>query len=217
MVNKNSIREMYELQKDLNDKTNGEKWKKSGITREGRVIDWNRCIYMEVAEGIDSLNWKHWAHISKKDDIDNLKIEMVDTWHFIMSEHIRKASLDKAIDEATEGLINCGAKKFPTMLEGLEAVMLKSLQKQLPLYDFFKLVNTIPDFSMNDVYKLYIGKNCLNAFRQINGYKEGEYQKIWDGQEDNVYMKSIVENTNNLSYDILYEALLEKYTEVISA
>ena len=43
------------------------------------------------------------------------------------------------------------------------------------------------------VTKLYIGKNCLNQFRQDNGYKEGHYIKVWNGKEDNVVMVEILE------------------------
>ena len=31
-----------------------------------------------------------------------------------------------------------------------------------------------------EIYKLYVAKNVLNSFRQHNGYKSGEYIKIWN-------------------------------------
>ena len=40
--------------------------------------------------------------------------------------------------------------------------------------------------SNEDVYIDYITKNCLNKFRQDNGYKDGSYIKNWNGKEDNV-------------------------------
>ncbi len=54
-----------------------------------RVIDWNRCIYMEVAELINSYPWKHWKDIDAKADYENIQIEIVDIWHFVMSEALR--------------------------------------------------------------------------------------------------------------------------------
>jgi len=51
------ILEMLRLQQRLNDSTNGENWE-YGVTKSGKVIDWNRCIYMEVAELINSYPWK---------------------------------------------------------------------------------------------------------------------------------------------------------------
>ena len=84
----NLIEQMFTLQKQLNDETNGEIWL-TGITRENRKISWYRGIYMEVAEAIDSFNWKHWKNINDQPDWDNIRVELVDIWHFIMSESIR--------------------------------------------------------------------------------------------------------------------------------
>ena len=44
-----------------------------------------------------------------------------------------------------------------------------------------------------DLFKLYMGKNVLNTFRQNHGYKEGTYKKIWNGEEDNVVMQRLLE------------------------
>jgi len=54
----NYIEQMFDLQRQLNDHTNGVMWV-DGITKENRNISWYRCIYMEAAEAIDSFNWKH--------------------------------------------------------------------------------------------------------------------------------------------------------------
>jgi hypothetical protein len=64
-----------------------------------------------------------------------------------------------------------------------------------------------------------MGKNVLNKFRQDNGYKQKTYQKIWDGQEDNVYLMDIIRQilpTNEVFEDLVYECLNEKYKKVIS-
>ena len=63
------IEEMYKLQDKLNRDTNGAEWATSGMTKEGREINWLRCIYMETAEAIDSMNWKHWKDINSSDDL----------------------------------------------------------------------------------------------------------------------------------------------------
>ena len=59
----NQIEQMFALQKQLNDETNGEMWIE-GITKENRKISWYRGGYMEVAEAIDSFNWKDWKDIN---------------------------------------------------------------------------------------------------------------------------------------------------------
>ena len=62
--------------------------------------------------------------------------------------------------------------------------------------------------------KLYIGKNALNKLRQDNGYKEGTYTKIWNGEEDNVRMLEVLENLSDITFDFVYKKLVEKYQKL---
>ena len=71
----------------------------------------------------------------------------------------------------------------------------------------------ISGLSFTWLQKLYIGKNCLNKFRQDNGYKEGSYIKEWNGREDNVVMVEVIETMENVSFDILYEELTQAYSK----
>ncbi|MFA6630524.1 MAG: dUTPase, partial [Sulfuricurvum sp.] len=61
------------------------------------------------------------------------------------------------------------------------------------------------------LYRLYVGKNILNQFRQDHGYKEGHYIKIWNGLEDNAVMKSAWEKNGDLTPEALYELLKKAY------
>ena len=65
--------------------------------------------------------------------------------------------------------------------------------------------------NLDALYQLYVGKNILNQFRQDQGYKEGSYIKVWNGQEDNVIMQSILEENHEISPEELYRALEEAY------
>lgn len=51
---------------------------------------------------------------------------------------------------------------------------------------FWVSMCTIVGMNANDVMDLYFKKNKLNHKRQDGGYKEGTYQKVVDGVEDNV-------------------------------
>jgi len=84
----NKIETMLRLQQQLNDATNGTGWEK-GITKNGKQIDWRRCIWLEAAELVESYPWKHWKNIAANPDYANIKIEAVDIWHFVMSEALR--------------------------------------------------------------------------------------------------------------------------------
>jgi hypothetical protein len=70
---------------------------------------------------------------------------------------------------------------------------------------------------LEEIYKLYMGKNILNKFRQNNGYKTGSYKKIWNGQEDNAYLTTILKETeiSNVEFDmIIYDKLTEVYQSI---
>jgi dimeric dUTPase (all-alpha-NTP-PPase superfamily) len=212
---------MYTLQNTLNANTNGEKWAKTGITLQDREINWMRCIYMEAAEAIDSLNWKHWKDIAKADDIANVKIELVDIWHFIMSEHIVMLGIDDAILEAQkcfDEVKNQPNEYFEVMelIDLLEQILAQAANGDFPLTAFFRAIRSLEDFEMSDVYTLYIGKNCLNQFRQDHGYKDGSYIKIWDGKEDNVTMQTILEKNPNIDFDGLYDELKKSYEQFVN-
>ena len=66
--------------------------------------------------------------------------------------------------------------------------------------------------AFDELYRLYIGKNALNQFRQMHGYKEGTYRKIWHGREDNAVMQEILARNPDIGYDELLQALEAEYT-----
>jgi len=212
---KNRMLEMYELQNTLNINTNGKDWTK-GITNQHRLIEWYRCMYMEAAEAIDSLNWKHWKDINSKDDLENVKVELVDIWHFLMSQHIVECgNTEIAYNECYlyYEIHKKRDKKIP-LIQALENIIKNSSSYNLPIEDFFMAVDEIENFGMEKIYTLYIGKNCLNQFRQDNGYKDGTYIKMWNGLEDNVHMQQILEYRPNISFDELYVDLSTLYTKL---
>jgi hypothetical protein len=65
--------------------------------------------------------------------------------------------------------------------------------------------------NLDSLYKLYVGKNILNKFRQDHGYKDGSYIKIWNKEEDNVTMQRLLEENSTISPDALYKGLEEAY------
>jgi dimeric dUTPase (all-alpha-NTP-PPase superfamily) len=226
MNNKALLFEMFTLQQKLNDGTNGEGWEK-GYTKQNRIINWRRCIYMESAELIDSFNWKHWKDIDIAPDWDNIVIELVDIWHFIMSlglEQYKNKNLGD-IDDIVNYTLDtkyfnnfCGDGLVPedsdalSIVNTIEHLMKHALDnKQFDtLLDDFLVVSLQCGLNMDTLYKYYLGKNVLNTFRQDNGYKEGTYKKSWNGVEDNVVMSEILEN-NSFGANRLYVALEEAY------
>ena len=78
----------------------------------------------------------------------------------------------------------------------------------------FASIMEFAGMELNDLYRMYIGKNVLNFFRQDHGYKEGHYKKIWHGREDNEHLVDILEKLNPDSVtfsDDIYRELQTAY------
>lgn len=221
---------MLQLQNQLNDATNGEKWTE-GVTKNGKQIDWKRCIYMECAEMIDSFAWKHWKNIAAEPDWANMQIEVVDVWHFIMSLAIEEYSRDlkggiedialniSALSSFTQ--IVTKNSKFASqdvVIAKVENMIRMNLSKddfnlESLLAEFFDLV-LLSGLDLDSLYTLYVGKNILNQFRQDNGYKEGSYTKVWAGDEDNVVMQKVFKEQADIKPEALYKELTKLYHEL---
>ena len=215
----NHIEQMFELQKKLNDHTNGVIWI-DGITKENRKISWYRCIYMEVAEAIDSFNWKHWKSINTEPDWANIRVELVDIWHFIMSESIRlkdESYANKYLKLKPQGDFN-----VDVLIDALEKMLNLSVASNIDprinnirgITDLFFIAISQLDIDIVELYKRYVVKNQLNAFRQQNGYKDGSYIKLWNTVEDNVVAFNIMEENPSISPSGLYQKLELKYSQI---
>ncbi len=220
------ILQMLQLQQQLNDATNGKGWE-NGSTKNGKLIDWKRCTYLECAELIESYPWKHWKNIDAKPDYENIKIEAVDIWHFIMSQGLEDYKIqDLGSIEVLAKNINIlpnfqtfDQEISPTTKDYYEQIaVVETLMKTLfcgesteKLMGAFIDVAVQSGLNLDALYKLYVGKNILNKFRQDHGYKEGSYIKTWNGEEDNVAMQRVLEQENDISPEGLYMALEKAY------
>lgn len=216
------LKTMIKLQEKLNNNTNGVDWK-TGITKDGKVINWYRCIYMESAEFIDSFQWKHWKNINSEPDLNNARVELIDIWHFILSEMLLGYKIETKIDSLYNYVIVPTYEKikpyshqdniFTTMELIINEATKQNPKIHMIVKNFFIACAQL-ELSFNDLYKGYVGKNVLNQFRQDNGYKEGAYKKLWNGREDNVVMMEILNKAPSTTPEKLYEKLNKKYLSI---
>jgi hypothetical protein len=220
------IKTMLKLQQQLNDATNGKNWE-NGLTKNGKQIDWRRCIYLEAAELIESYPWKHWKNINASPDYENIKIEAVDIWHFVMSEALRIYKTEGKGDItvlAASIVSKDGYKEFLKELVSehldyyMEIEKTEKFMKSLfcnddigVLIERFFVVAIQSGLNLDALYSLYIGKNILNQFRQDHGYKDGSYIKVWNGYEDNVFMQELLKKNSEILPEELYEELIKAY------
>ncbi len=222
------IERMLRLQQELNDTTNGTGWER-GVTRNGKPIDWRRCIWLEAAELVESYPWKHWKDIDATPDYDNIRIEVVDIWHFVLSEALRIFAVEGrgSITDLARAMTGTEAYRAfeqgerPEWKDHYEEIacvetLTGMLFRETPVEEWtaqFYRVALQSGLDLDALYRLYIGKNILNRFRQDHGYKAGTYQKIWSGKEDNVVMQSILEQHDDITPEALYHALEEAYPD----
>ena len=218
------LEEMFLLQKKLNYSTNGNNWE-LGVTKFGKEINWLRCIHMEVAELIESTPWKHWKNINSEPDMNNIHVELVDIWHFLMSYILQETNVPKAVslvnthciydifEEIDVSLMVKEAEKLSYISLAIDTGNMPSFSGIERFIDHFFRCCNISGLSFMWLQKLSIGKNCLNQFRQDNGYKEGHYIKVWNGNEDNVVMVELLEKMDDVGFDDLYSKLKEEYNK----
>ena len=225
MENYKKVKEMFLMQQALNDETNGVGWE-DGYTKNGKLINWKRCIYMECAELIDSFAWKHWKNISAAPDVNNIVIEIVDIWHFVMSYILEQYYGGKDIEHivsdvtAVSGFAEFSSYAYDVreysiyeIVNDIELIIHETSGFELQigelLTDFFRVALKC-GVSLDILFEKYIGKNVLNKFRQNNGYKEGGYRKIWGDLEDNEVLIEVL-SKGAVSANEIYEQLQKIY------
>src|SRR4029077_14730270 len=82
---------MAELQDSLNRNVHAA-WRTQGH-------QYYRAIWVECAELLDHFGWKWWKH--QRPDLDQVKLEIVDIWHFGLSQLIREGRIDSGRVDAS--------------------------------------------------------------------------------------------------------------------
>lgn len=190
---------------------------------------WYRASWIECGEATGFIDWKWWKH--GEVDIKQLFIELVDIFHFVISDcMIRKYDFVDIVIEyerSPKYIAQLRESRAPGDFEIVDVIelltsslLLENLQGAVitnagdiinydelnPAFSsiaaFFILLRYI-GFDLEDLYKGYIGKNVLNKFRQDNGYKTGQYIKNW-----------AVEPKKEFEDNMYLEQVMERITEL---
>lgn len=201
----NIFKTMVELQHKFNEHTIENYLSKN--------LNWNSAIIAESGELLDSLGYKWWK--KQVPDMENVKVEAIDLLHFVISEQIQNHIIIDHVSKEFE-------QYFTEIQEydGFDKTNIEELISVLNYdnYDRFFIMKQIfkqLNMSNEDVYIAYIVKNCLNKFRQDNGYKDGSYIKDWNGREDNVVAYEIANEwgADEKLFEQLYMDLETYYNE----
>jgi hypothetical protein len=169
-----------------------------------------RAIWVECAELLDHFGWKWWKH--QRPDLSQVKLELVDIWHFGLSELLRADALDEGLVDLFGPVAQGGdSEAFREAVERLAAGALSS--QGFSAVDFAAAMQSLP-MAFEELYRLYVGKNVLNHFRQDHGYKQGTYRKLWGGREDNEHLIELLDGLDAGQADapeMLYAGLAGRY------
>ncbi len=206
---------MLEMQDGMNKKVNPD-WVAANN-------NWHRAIQVEAVEAIEHHGWKWWK--KQNCDMAQLRMELVDIWHFILStviQNTRGSIRFSTIEMISELNLSQKSVQFDnqyyilakmTLLEKLDLLVGLSAAKRTSLALFDSLLSDC-GMSWVELFKQYTGKNVLNVFRQDYGYKAGTYIKIWNGREDNEHLVEVLDiidlSANNV-HDELYQTLKSRY------
>lgn len=204
---------MLEMQDGMNKKVNPD-WVAANN-------NWHRAIQVEAVEAIEHHGWKWWK--KQNCDMAQLRMELVDIWHFILSTviqntrgSIRFAAIEM-ISELSQKSVQFDNQHYilakMSLLEKLDLLVGLSAAKRTSLALFNSLLSDC-GMSWVELFKQYTGKNVLNVFRQDYGYKAGTYIKIWNGREDNehlVELLDIIDLSADNVHDELYQTLKSRY------
>lgn len=211
MLTKSQIQLMLNLQDSINSVID-QNWRE-------KAHPWYRAVWTECAEMLEHVGWKWWKYTEQ--DIEQIHLEIVDIWHFALSEMLMKGDI-----ELITNFILLNFKSFTISNEENDIENLRNSIEDFALYtlknksfsaELFVQIMINSNLNPLDLFKMYVGKNTLNKFRQDHGYKTGEYIKIWDKQEDNVWLSkftSQISPSDDDFADKIYHALEEKYTAI---
>lgn len=180
-------------------------------------FEWYRATWIECGELIEHYGYKWWR--KQEADLEQVRLEVVDIWHFGLSALFREGKDIEQIADEIEAELEVYQPIGLDVREATEALALHSLQTKgfSPSHFWELMLSTGLDF--DSLYCAYVGKNVLNLFRQDNGYKIGNYVKTWAGREDNEHLVELVTPLDTSAIDFadqVYRALENRYREMVA-
>ena len=172
---------------------------------------WYRAIWTECAEMLDHYGWKWWKH--QVPELDQVRLELVDIFHFAMSDALLgHADNNGVADKILAQLAD--ARSETDIRVAIETMAQSTIANQsMHFSDFANLMNII-GMDFDHLYRMYVGKNVLNFFRQDHGYKDGSYIKVWQGREDNEHLADLLDELDSEAdtfKDSVYTGLESRY------
>ena len=201
----NKLLIMLELQDAMNARVNSA-WREANN-------EWYRAIWTESAEMLDHYGWKWWKH--QQPDLDQVRLELVDIFHFAMSDYLLQSDDNSAVaSRILQEMGNPGS--IADIRLAIESMAQSTIANKSMHFSIFGNIMQLIEMDFEQLYRMYVGKNVLNFFRQDHGYKDGSYIKVWQGREDNEHLAELLTLLDSESTDFkneVYQQLQARYPE----
>lgn len=184
------FRQMVQVQEQLNRVAIGQNWRE-------QAPNFTLAMMQECAEGVDHLGWKWWT--PQAIELQKAQLELVDIVHFALSELMLSRGntgipelIEHSYKHAFTTPVRVCARIYNLKgMKPIELFRLISLMSALGYVEWRAIVALSDALQLSDegLARLYFSKAILNTFRQENGYKQGNYVKMWaEGKEDNEFL-----------------------------
>lgn len=220
-----TFKDIIDIQNTLNEKAdpNNPDW-----VSVRNYKDFKLSAIIEIVELIESTSWKWWKGANPA-DIWNLKIEMIDALHFLISNVIlngNQDNFDKILGFLDEDQVTKEFFLNDNENDGTNRNIAFDVIKSIANNDeSFELINSIIKtcgLKSNEISAIYIAKYTLNEIRWEGGYAFNQYKKMKESRdengklvvlEDNVFLKSLVDDFDadtSLTLNDLRESVFKK-------
>ncbi len=194
---------MLEMQDAMNAHVNPD-WRGAGNA-------WYRAIWTECAEMLDHYGWKWWKH--QQPDLEQVRLELVDILHFAMSDYLLQHDDSAAVAARIEAEL-CAPRQGRDLRTAIETMAQSTIAQQSMHFSDFANIMALLEMDFDQLYRMYVGKNVLNFFRQDHGYKDGSYIKVWNDREDNEHLAELLgelDSSRDSFRDDVYQGLALRY------
>lgn len=183
-------------------------------------FNWDTAIIDECQEILEHLGWKWWKkgykHGLTNSNIAQIRLEVIDILHFILSLDIQEGALaDNLLTYINHELI---VRDIWTATDFMRTDAATGVST---LAGWALLAHSV-DLTEQQVLETYTQKYVLNKFRQDHGYKDGSYVKVWDvninldfitvtsggPMEDNEVLAAVVDMMRKAGHDTTDETAL---------
>lgn len=196
---------MLNLQDAMNARVNSA-WREAGN-------EWYRAIWTECAEMLDHYGWKWWKH--QQPDLDQVRLELVDILHFAMSDYLLQGNDNEVVASRILQEMD-KPESIKEIRLAIESMAQSTIANKSMHFSVFSNIMQLIEMDFDQLYRMYVGKNVLNFFRQDHGYKDGSYIKVWQGREDNEHLAELLTRLDSDSAEFkneVYQGLQDRYPE----